>query len=252
MGSDTQSHEEVAIEKVQFGEQTISYSVTYAKRKTLGITIHPDLSVEVRAPNNTDTAAVAAVVRRRAPWILRQQREFDQYPPTQSPRRYVSGETHRYLGRQYRLKVQELSATEPAIERVKLSGGFLYAWTVNPYDTERVHALVDGWYRRQAERVFGERLEALLPRFQHLPIQHPKLAIRRMKARWGSCGANGIVTLNLRLIQVGKLLIDYVIVHELCHLVEHNHSKRYYALLDRMLPDWRSRRQQLNEAEVSG
>ena len=73
-----------------------------------------------------------------------------------------------------------------------------------------------------------------------------------MKARWGSCGANGVVTLNLKLIQVGKPLIDYVIVHELCHLVEHNHSKRYYALLDRMLPDWRKRRQQLNEAEVSG
>jgi predicted metal-dependent hydrolase len=246
----------VGQEQVQFGEQAISYSVTYAKRKTLGITVHPDLSVEVRAPNHSDPAVVAAVVRRRAPWILRQQREFEQYPPTQPPRRYVSGETHRYLGRQYRLKVQELSATVsasvPAIERVKLSGGFLYVWTVNPYETEQVRTLVDEWYRRQAERVFGERLETLLPRFQHLTIASPKLNIRRMKARWGSCGANGMVTLNLKLIQVSKPLIDYVIVHELCHLVEHNHSKRYYALLDRMLPDWRTRRQQLNEAEVSG
>jgi predicted metal-dependent hydrolase len=92
----------------------------------------------------------------------------------------------------------------------------------------------------------------LLPRFQHLPIHSPKLTIRRMKSRWGSCGANGAVTLNLKLIQVGKPLIDYVIVHELCHLVEHNHSKRYYALLDRMLPDWRTRRQRLNESEVNG
>jgi predicted metal-dependent hydrolase len=73
-----------------------------------------------------------------------------------------------------------------------------------------------------------------------------------MKARWGSCGANGKVTLNLKLIQVSKPLIDYVITHEICHLIEHNHSKHHYALLDRMLPDWRTRRQQLNEAEVSG
>src|SRR5688500_51318 len=140
--------------QVQFGEQVISYSVTYAKRKTLGITVHPDLSVDVRAPKETDPAAVAEVVRRRAPWILRPQREFESYPPQQSPRRYVSGETHRYLGRQYRLKVQELSAAEPAIEYVKLSGGFLYVWAVNPYDTEKVQALVEEWYRRQAQRVF--------------------------------------------------------------------------------------------------
>ena len=72
-----------------------------------------------------------------------------------------------------------------------------------------------------------------------------------MKARWGSCGTNGVVTLNLKLIQVGTPLIDYVIVHELCHLVEHNHSKRYYALLDKMMPDWRERRQGLNAAEFA-
>lgn len=238
--------------QVQFGEQAIPYVITYVKRKTLGITVHPDLTVEVRAPKDTDPVAVADAVRRRAPWILRQQREFETYLPKQPPRSYVSGETHRYLGRQYRLKVLELTGADPAIERVKLSGGFLYVWTVNPYDTEKVQTLVDGWYRRQAERVFGERLEALFPRFQHLPIHPPKVTIRRMKARWGSCGANGLVTLNLKLIQVGKPLIDYVVVHELCHLVEHSHSKRFYALLDRMLPDWRSRRQKLNEAEVSG
>jgi hypothetical protein len=238
--------------QVQFGEQTIRYAVTYAKRKTLGITVHPDASVEVRAPAGTNPATVADVVHRRAAWILRQQRTFTHYPPAQSPRCYVSGESHRYLGRQYRLKVQELQADEPSIERVKLSSGFLLVWTANPYDTGQVRALVEGWYRRQAERVFGERLDSLLPRFQHLAVQRPKLNIRHMRARWGSCGANGTVTLNLKLVQVSKPLIDYVIVHELCHLVEHNHSKRYYALLDRMLPDWRTRRQQLNDAEVSG
>ncbi len=241
----------VGQEQLHYGEEVISYSVTYAKRKTLGITVHPDLSVDVRSPHASDPTAVEAVVRRRAPWILRQLREFEKYLPKQPPRRYVSGETHRYLGRQYRLKVHELSAAEPAIERVKLSGGYLYVSTANPYDIEQVHALMDAWTRRQAERVFAERLDALLPRFQHLPIQRPALTIRRMKARWGSCGAHGIIMLNLKLMQVGKPLIDYVIVHELCHLVEHNHSKRYYALLDRMLPDWRARRQQLNEAEVS-
>jgi predicted metal-dependent hydrolase len=73
--------------------------------------------------------------------------------------------------------------------------------------------------------------------------------MRRMKARWGSCGTNGVITLNLKLMQAELASIDYVIVHELCHLIEHNHSKRYYALLGKMMPDWRARRQRLNEAE---
>src|SRR3954471_17035579 len=107
---------DIVAEQVQFGEQTIAYFVTYAKRKTLGITVHPDLTVDVRAPNDTDPVAVADAVRRRAPWILRQQREFKTYLPKQPPRRYVSGETHRYLGRQCRLKLLELAASEPAIE----------------------------------------------------------------------------------------------------------------------------------------
>ena len=238
-------------QKIEFGESVIWYSVTYARRKTLTIRVHPDLSVDVRAPNEADPAAVEEIVLRRAPWILRQQREFERYLPKQPPRHYVSGEMHCYLGCQYRLKVKDLARGEGGREQVKLLNGDLYVWVRNSHKAERVQALLEGWYRRQAEQVFAERLAAMLPRFQHLSIQIPILKVRRMKARWGSCGTNGVVTLNLKLIQVGTPLIDYVIVHELCHLVEHNHSKRYYALLDKMMPDWRERRQGLNAAEFA-
>lgn len=84
---------------------------------------------------------------------------------------------------------------------------------------------------------------------EHLDLARPTLTIRRMKTRWGSCGRSGRILLNPRLLQAPLDLIDYVVVHELCHLKEHNHSKRYYALLDAAMPDWRDRRKRINAYE---
>src|SRR5690606_4379542 len=182
-------------------------------------------------------------VQKRANWILRQQREFALYLPHIPPRQYISGETHWYLGKQYRLKVIQAADAE----WVKLERGYLYVRTTDKTDTLRVEALVNGWYLRQARRVFQERLRALLPRFAAFNLPEFELRIKPLTARWGSCTEAGVITLNLQLIQVSKASIDYVLVHELCHLIEHNHSKRFYQLLDRLLPDWRVRRKALNE-----
>jgi predicted metal-dependent hydrolase len=226
---------------VQYGDTTIEYTLAYAPRKTLAISVAPDLSVSVIAPAETELEAIEAKVRRRAPWIVRQQRELEQYLPKTPPRQYVNGETHRYLGRQYRLK-----SIQSQPDCVKLTRGWLYVYTDDTHNTVRVKELVEGWYRKQAERVFAERLEAMLPRFAHLGVIRPTLVIKHLEARWGSCTGSGTITLNLRLMQVAKQYIDYVVVHELCHLVEHNHSRQFYLLLDRMMPDWEQRRQTLN------
>lgn len=233
--------------RVQYGDTTIEFDLSFASRKTLAISVHPDLSVSVTAPYNTDVEAIAARVHKRARWILRQQREFALYLPHIPPRRYVSGETHRYLGKQYRLKVIQDSDAE----WVKLERGYLLVRMTDKNDTARIKALVDGWYLRQARRVFHERIRLILPRFERYELPEFQLRIKELQARWGSCTEAGIVTLNLKLMQVAKPYIDYVIVHELCHLIEHNHSKRFYGLLDRILPDWRERRQQLNAHDFS-
>lgn len=229
--------------RLQYGDTTIEYDLGYAPRKTLAISVEPNLRVSVIAPPDTAPEAVAAKVRQRAPWILRQWRELEQYLPAPPPRLYISGETHRYLGRQYRLKVVEGSS-----ESVRLTRGWLSICLADKNDTERVRQLLDGWYNTQAQRVFPERLRAMLPRLQTVGLrEEPRLITRPLEARWGSCTGSGTVTLNLRLIQTPKPQIDYVVIHELCHLIEHNHSQRFYHLLDRVLPDWRERRQRLNE-----
>jgi predicted metal-dependent hydrolase len=168
-----------------------------------------------------------------------------------APPRPVKGESRRFLGRHIPLKVEKLPSTSPMRETVKLEKEHLTVWVKDVKDKERMQTLLDNWYREQAEIIFTRRMLTHLPRFQYLR-QMPELKIRRMKSRWGSCGTNGVITLNLKLIQVDEALIDYVIVHELCHLIEHNHSKHYYALLSRMMPDWEERRQRLNEEELSG
>ncbi|MHA1287450.1 MAG: M48 family metallopeptidase [Candidatus Thorarchaeota archaeon] len=163
------------------------------------------------------------------------------------PREYVSGETHRYLGRQYLLKIIQIGEQET--EQVRMDRGRLKINVSNPDDMERKKALLEDWYRGHAKRVFSERVDHWLPHFQRYGIESPQLVVRRMKSRWGSCTAEGKITLNLKLIQVPKHLIDYTIVHELSHLVELNHSEDYYQLLRRIMPDWEKRKEQLNRYE---
>ena len=232
---------------MQYGETTIEYDLTYTARKTLEISVHPDLRVTVIAPQDTALEAIEAIVHKRANWILRQQQDFALYLPHMPPRQYISGETHRYLGRQYRLKVIQ----ESDAEWVRLERGYLFVRTTDKTDTAHIRELVDAWYLRQARRVFRERLEQMLPRFERYPLPEFQLRIKELQTRWGSCTEAGTITLNLRLMQVGKPYIDYVITHELCHLIEHNHGKRFYALLDRVMPDWRERRRQLNLLDFS-
>jgi hypothetical protein len=233
-------------QSVQYGTTTIQYDLHFAPRKTLGIDVHPDLSITVVAPQGSDLTDVAARVKKRGAWILRQQREFELYLPLVPPRQYVSGETHRYLGKQYRLKV-----VADAVERVKLTRGRLFVYTPDPQQREQVQALLTEWYRGHAQHVFTERLAACFPRVAKYGLAYPELEIRQMEKRWGSCTAEGKVLLNLRLIQAPKKLIDYVVMHELCHLKEHHHGTAFYALLDRAMPDWRERRQLLNEMGVA-
>src|SRR5262249_5874219 len=148
---------------------------------------------------------------------------------------------HLYLGRQYRLKVQEGSP-----ESVKLVGRFLRIQATQREEGERVRALLDDWYRTHAKRVFMHRLEGCLESTRSLGLATaPHLVIRKMAKRWGSCTRAGNILLNLDLVKVPVHCIDYVIIHELCHLKVHNHGKEFYRLLARCLPDWVARKRRL-------
>lgn len=123
--------------------------------------------------------------------------------------------------------------------------------TARNKEPQRVGYVLEAWYRAESRRVFAEQRSACWPRVAHLNVLFLTLGIRRMKRRWGSCGRNGHILLNLHLLHMPIDLIDYVMVHEFCHLKEHNHSTRCYALLATAMPDWQKRRARLSTCEFS-
>lgn len=233
--------------QVTFGTTIIEYEVIYSKRKTISIQVYPDSRVVVRAPIGVKQIKIEPFVLKRADWVVKHQRRFQENPVVvRTPRRYTNDEVFRYLGRVYRFRVIEARK-----EGVQLDEECLTVEVVNLSDTARIATLVDRWYRKEAKRIFTERLAACFPQVEWMGVAYPKLTIRDMKSRWGSCSAKKKISLNLKLIQVNEELIDYVVLHELCHLKELNHSPAFYALMDRVLPDWRERRQRLNQVPVT-
>ena len=228
---------------LEYGQTAIEYQLTYTGRETLAIHVLPDTQILVEAPLGSDFAEIEKRIRKRAAWILRQQRDFRRFSFDIPPRQYVSGETHRYLGKQYQLKIFQ---SEGAKEYVKMDREHILVCVKEKNDTARVKKLLINWYRRQALKIYSERLETWFPRFERYNIKQPRIFVREMRSRWGSCTAAGKMTLNLKLVMVPKQFIDYIIVHELCHLVEHNHSQAFYALMSRIMPGWEEHREKLN------
>ena len=230
---------------IQYGRKKIDYDLSYSSRKTLAIDVHPDLSVVVTAPKDAADSAVNDKMQKRASWIIKQQRFFENYLPTIPPRRYVSGESHRYLGRQYRLRVHK--GNEDA---VKMARGQINVYLRDPSNKNLIKPLVVGWFRQRSEIVFREIFDSVVAKANRHGIEAIDFEIRRMKNRWGSCTNEGRILLNPDLIIAPKLCIEYVIVHELCHLQEYNHSPRFYRLLRKIMPDWEQRRERLNACVV--
>jgi len=230
-----------AKDEVHWGRTRIAYEYRVAERKTLAITVHPDLRVTVVAPVGAEVETIRDKVRKRGPWIRKQWREFELYLPKQPPRRYVNGETHRYLGRQYRLRAEQGDENT-----VKCLRGYFRVTTRGEPSPEQSKRLLECWYREHAKRIFHERLDVCSERANRDGIPRPALIIRRMHKRWGSCSAEGQITLNLELIKAPKECIDYVIMHELCHLKEAHHGPRFWALLAKLMPGYEEKRERLN------
>ena len=172
---------------------------------------------------------------------------FRRYHVAFLPKQYVSGESYHYLGRQLRLKVHTES-TEPA-GQIWLDRQFLHI-AAPGWPPAEIGAALQDWYSAQARAVFAARLDALYPKIAPYGVDYPKLVVRPMTQRWGSCSVAGTLTLNVKLVRVAQAYIDYVVLHELCHLQYLSHGQDFYGLLARVCPDWEERRRGLNVGAV--
>lgn len=230
---------------IELGGQIVPYALKRSSRKTLSITVFPEGSVLAVAPMSADLKSIEDRMRKRGRWILRTRREFEQFRPVTPPRKYVAGETHRYLGRQFRLLVEQSLRSDVAIEGDRIAIRYPGLQSVNK--TER---LLVAWFQRQARHILLERLRTLSSSFPEIG-DAPRLTVRRLTKRWGSMSWDGShMLLNTRLIEAPIDCIDYVIVHELCHVQEPHHSPAFFELLEKRLPNWERRKSRLEKSMV--
>lgn len=207
----------------------------------LTIKVHSDCHIEVLAPADLSDKDVLDGVKKRARWIYNKVGQFQIQLEHITPRQYISGESHYYLGKQYMLRVIEDNEARP---QVKLLRGKLEV-TVRKKSAATVKTQLLTWYKDRAREVFLRQLNKLMPQVLWTN-ELPSLRFQVMKKQWGSCSPKGTITLNPLLVKAPSTCIDYVILHELCHLEEHNHSKRFYRLLSQVIPDWQVKKDRLD------
>jgi len=221
---------------LHYGERRITCevrrSVERAKR-SVAIHVEPSGKVRVDAPLQAAEADIRVVVTRKLGWINKRLTEAEARLRMLTPREYVSGETVLYLGRRYCLKVVKSRTAWGT----KLRGGYLEV-TVRNRAPRIVRDELDLWFRNKAGEILPQRLVDVSGRLRWIS-EVPPVTLRHMKRQWGSCSPRGRIALNVGLVRVPRECIDYVLLHELCHLKVHNHGRAFYRLLDRHLPDWR-------------
>lgn len=221
---------------IPYGEDRIRFTLrTQLQRQANRIAIHvePNGSVLVDAPANASLEHVRAAVAKRARWISGNVQAARTRWAQIQPREYVSGESLLYLGRRYRLKVLPDRGAAPG---AAMRGPFIEV-TVPERDAQAVRKALEAWYRERAKVLFGQRLAAVAAPLRWIR-QSPPTRIQTMARQWGSCSPAGRITLNPALVKAPRECIDYVLLHELCHLRHHNHSPKFYRMLDQQMPGW--------------
>jgi predicted metal-dependent hydrolase len=228
-----------------FGTFIYEYQLIKQDRKTLSLTVTPDLRLILKCPPQTDSARIEAFLQKKWFWLEKQLSFFKKYQRKIYEKEYVSGEGYLYLGRQYKLVVRRGKE-----DLVSLTRGQLIVHTTKDVTNGRYNKkLIDMWFTEKTVSVLQDRFSEMLSRFDHK--QPPVLGLREMKKRWGSFLNKEKIFLNPKLIHTPKDCIDYVIVHELCHLKYKNHGSNFWKLLDEKYPKWEKVKEKLETIGAS-
>lgn len=232
---------------ITYGDKKIDFELERKDVKNVNLNIRPDMSIKVSANYEVPLEYIKSFVRENGAWILKNTDYFKKFKPeTKSYKEYVSGESFKYLGRQYRLKVEKSE-----IETIKYLRGFIYLYVKDTNDFKRKEKLFKNWLNERANIRFNKSLDNMYQLVKTFDIPKPDIKIRDMKARWGSCyRKDKVIILNLELIKAPKYCIDYVVLHELIHFKYKNHDNNFYTFLSSLMPDWKKRKKILDEEVV--
>ena len=222
-----------------YGKCTYDYFLIKEARKTISLTVKPDLSVILKSPLGYSKEKINIFLKRKWLWLDKQLEFFKKFQNNDNEKEYISGESFLYLGRQYKLIVREAKT-----EQVKLDHGKLILWTSRAVQNGAHNKnIMENWYRDRASIVFKERYKEVLKSFGVKVA--PILVIKKMNKRWGSFVSGKKIILNPKLIHAPKYCIDYVITHELCHLGWKRHDAKFFKLLESKIPNWEKVKEKL-------
>ena len=209
--------------------RTLDCEIKRSRRKTVALYVFPDNRVEIRVPWLYNINNVESFLVKHSRWLFKRLDSKNDNVITQ--KRFVDGELHYFLGKQYPININISSKNS-----IVFQDNVIRISTKSP---DLVESLLDRWYLEQAKCVFQEIAIPLVKQMEKYNVAPTSFSIRKMKTRWGSCSRKGSISLNLHLIKLPEQCIKEVILHELCHLVHFNHSKDFYALMTAEMPDWK-------------
>lgn len=235
------------MKQIAFGRTKIKYEIRRGKRKkTVGLVVQPNALVIVLSPQFLSEEMIRQIVRKRAGWIIRQQEKIKKLKADYPEKEFVSGESFLYLGRQYRLKV--IRSSDKKNTHCRLENGRLYIAIDREIEGKEASGVVKEklieWYRAKAEAKIRDRIRRYTQTIRKRPV---KILIRDQVKRWGSCSNSGVLRFNWKVIMAPLSVLDYVITHELCHLIIKNHSDKFWNKLGSIIPDYKKKRQWLKE-----
>lgn len=223
---------------VDFGKHKIDFDLKFKNRKTLGIKVLPDTSVEVIAPIDLSMQDIRINILKKAMWILKQKSYFLNMNAIRNETIVKSGYSVNYLGRRYKLII-EVSDKDDVIYK----GNLFIIYTKKKNNSKTIF---EKWLKERAYNKITEIASPIIKKFNTSFNVPTDLFFQEMPTRWGSCTINNKLIFNPKLIHVPKRCIEYVIMHELCHTVHKHHNKDFFQLLALMMPDWEKRKERLD------
>ncbi|MGI6412577.1 MAG: M48 family metallopeptidase [Syntrophomonadaceae bacterium] len=228
----------------QYGDTTIDFELSYSRRKTIAISVEAPGRVSVKAPLGLSEDEIINRVKSKARWIVQKLYEVKNVKTIAVKKEFVNGESFMYLGRNYSLQL--IMDTKMRKPRVKLYQGKFMVATPSR-EEEPIKKAMLNWYRKKAREQINERIKYYQPK---VGVQPARITVKEQKKRWGSCSSRGNLNFNWRAVMAPSPVLDYIIVHELCHLKHHNHSREFWNLLASILPDYKNRREWLKKNGV--
>ena len=198
--------------------------------------------VKINVPQSLSDIRVRGLIEKKLQWIKTNLKE-QSLKPQSKKKEFVDGVTFSYLGKNYKLQIIE--GLTPSI---KLSQGFLVVTVKGKTSQSKVQSIIEYWYKEKAKKVLTEKTNQLA---EKIGVRPKIIFIKNYRSRWGSCSSNGNLSYNWRIIQAPTKIINYVVVHELCHLLEHNHSARYWAHVSTHFPKWKESRDWLKKTNIN-